>query len=274
MMKTRLFCLVTTLSALVAAAGPAPAPAAPAPNPVVAKLTAAAGGAAAESMRGVFKLEVATEETTLDGESHKGSFTAWINPASWIQRRVQITSTVVLGFDGRKGWATINGKMDQRPQTPRQASSTINRLLFTLTLPFSLEAPGIRFGEVRKATWDGKPAVKLTANFPQHFFYSPVMDVQWTLFLDPSGKKVLGAEFMPSEEYFELGAEGIRYRILKRDTVEGVTFPVKVLAVGLDENGAELGHVKTYSVKVTRVPGDASLFLSPEALEAIGETSG
>ncbi|NOZ93739.1 MAG: hypothetical protein GXP47_03225 [Acidobacteria bacterium] len=270
--KNTLVFLVCTFAATVAAAAsPAGSTRRPATNPLIQRLTAKAGAARAGSIDGVLKLDVTTEETTLDGKSHKGGYTAWVNPSSWIQRRMKISPTVIVGFDGKAGWATINGKNDTRPQTSLQAVGTIDRYLFPLLLPFSLQTPGIVVGKPRPATWEKNPAVQLPLSFPSNFFYSPVMDTQWILTLDPKKEKVLGAEFRSPEEYARLGAEGMRYYILKRTVVDGVTLPTKLLAVAIDRDGNESGHVKVYSVKVTRVPGDASLFLSPTALAAIGE---
>jgi len=241
------------------------------PDSLVTKLVAEAGGASAATIHGVFKLEVTTEETTLDGMSHKGAFTAWVNPASWIQRRIEISPKVIIGFDGKTGWALINGTNDQRPQTPRQAAGTINRYLFAALLPFSLQAPNISLGTPRKGTWENDPAIQVPLSFPPNFFYTPMMDTQWILTLDTAKKTVLGVEFRPPEEYVSLGAEGMRYYILQRKTIDGVTLPTKLLAVAIDQQGNESGHVKTFTIKITRVDGGASLFLSPAALAAIGE---
>jgi len=238
---------------------------------LVQKLTEAAGAAAAAKLDGVLKLEVETEETTSDGKSHKVNYTAWVNPASWIQRRIQINPKVVIGFDGKNGWAIINGQNDTRPQTPLQARGTINRYLFPVLLPFSLDTPKLVFGPPEPGKWENDPAVQLTLGFPPNFFYTPIMDTQWMLTLNPEKTKVLGVEFRPPQEYVKLGAEGIRYYVLTRKTIEGVTLPTKLLAVAIDADGNESGHVKTYSVTVTKVEGDVSLFLSPEALKAIGE---
>ncbi len=270
--KNHLAFLLVAAFTTLAAAAPPPAPGkGAASNPLIDRLVAAAGGAAASSMEGVLKLEVTTEETTLDGKSHKGAYTAWVNPASWTQRRIQITPKVVLGFDGKAGWAMVNGQNDQRPQTPLQAAGTINRILFPLLLPFSLQAPNIVLGSPRKGTWENDPAVQIPLSFPPNFFYTPVMDTAWTLTLDPEKEKVLGAEFTAPQEFARLGAEGMRYYILTRTTIAGITLPTKLLAVAIDRDGSESGHVKTFSVKITKVKGDASLFLSPGALAAIGE---
>jgi len=261
--------LMVTTAALVAAPVAAKNPATQ--PELIQNLVRTAGGEAAASMDGVFKLEVNTEETTLDGKSHKLSFTAWVNPSSWAQRRIQLNSKVVIGFDGKNGWATIDGKEDQRPQTPLQAQGTIDRFLFPVLLPFSLQTKNIAFGKPKPATWQDKKALKLPATFPPNFFYSPVMDTPWMIALDQKKERVLGAEFLPPSQYVEVGAEGIRYYILTRKTIEGVTLPSKILAVAIDENGLESGHVKVYDIKITKVKGDASLFLSPAALKAIGE---
>ena len=262
---------LTTVVAIALAASPALAGQPAGPPALIEQLVRNAGGEAAARLDGVFKLEVNTEETTLDGKSHKRSFTAWVNPASWVQRRIQLNSRVVIGFDGKNGWATVAGKEDQRPQTPLQARGTINRFLFPVLLPFSLTTENISFGTPKAAKWENKPALEMTATFPSNFFYTPVMDTQWKIAIDTGKEKVLGAEFPPPAQFADVGAEGIRYYILTRQTVDGVTFPKKLLAVAIDRHGTESGHVKTYDIKVTRVKGDASLFLSPSALAAIGE---
>ncbi len=269
--NTLVFFACALVATVAAAASPAGSAQRPATNPLIQRLTEAAGAARAGSIDGVLKLEITTEETTLDGKSHKGAYTAWVNPSSWRQRRIKISPTVIVGFDGKAGWATVNGKNDTRPQTPLQAAGTINRFLFPLLLPFSLQTPGVTIGKPKPGTWEKDPAVQLPLSFPPNFFYSPVMDTQWILTLDPKKEKVLGAEFRAPEEYARLGAEGMRYYILTRTVVDGVTLPTKLLAVAIDRDGNESGHVKVYSATITKVPGDASLFLSPSALAAIGE---
>ncbi|HHQ49385.1 MAG TPA: hypothetical protein ENK19_10955, partial [Acidobacteria bacterium] len=194
-----------TVAAMALAASPAIAKKPAGPPALIQKLVRNAGGEAAAKLDGVFKLEVNTEETTLDGKSHKRSYTAWVNPASWAQRRIQLNSRVVIGFDGKDGWATVGGKEDQRPQTPLQARGTINRFLFPVLLPFSLTTENISFGTPKAAKWENKPALKMTATFPSNYFYTPVMDTQWKITLDPKKEKVLGAEFLPPAQYVDVG---------------------------------------------------------------------
>jgi len=267
-----LFCVLSLcVTAAVAAAESKPATPETAKSQLLDTILAHAGAATAPKIDGVFRLDVTSEETTSDGVPHKTKFTAWVNPASFTQRRLQLTEKVVIGFDGRAAWATIDGKPDTRPQTDLQGTGTLNRLLFPLLLPFSLAQQGIVFGTPTKAKWEKKPALEVPLTFPANFFYSPVMDTNWELFVDPSTHRVLGAQFTAAYQFVKVGAEGMRYYVLTWQTVEGVTLPAKALAIGIDQLGHESGHVKRINLTVTKVPGDASLFLSPEALAAIGE---
>jgi hypothetical protein len=188
-----------------------------------------------------------------------------------VQRRLQLTPKVVIGFDGSTGWATIGGKEDQRRQTPLVARGTLNQKLFALLLPFSLEFPGVKITGVHKAAFEKKPALSLEVSFPRNFFYSPIMDTDWEVFVDPATYRVLGAQFLAPERYRKMAAEGMRYQVLTRKTVAGISLPTNVVVIGLGGDGVELGHTRTEKITLATVPYDPSLFLSPAKLAALDE---
>jgi hypothetical protein len=267
-----LFCVLSLfVTAAAAAADSKPSTSDTAKSQLLETVLANAGAAKAPKIDGVLRFDVTAEETTSDGVPHDSKFTAWVNPANFAQRRLQLNQKVVIGFDGQAAWATIGGKPDTRPQTGLQGAGTLNRLLFPLLLPLSLDQAGVHLGSPSKATWERNPALKASLIFPPNFFYSPVMDTNWELFVDPATHRILGAQFTASYEYAKVGAEGMRYYVLTWTTVDGLTLPAKLLAVGIDPQGHESGHVKRINVTWKKVSGDASLFLSPQALSAIGE---
>jgi hypothetical protein len=96
------------------------------------------------------------------------------------------------------------------------------------------------------------------------------MDTTWRVFVNRENHQVLGAEFLPPEEYREVRDEGVRYRILKRDPVDGLMLPSQVLLDGIDFNGVENGHVRVTKIETTTIgPFDLSIFILPDELERI-----
>lgn len=267
-----LFCVLSLcVTAAVAAADSKPSTSDTAKSQLLSTVLDHAGAAKASKINGVLRLDVTSEETTSDGVPHDNKFTAWVNPANFRQRRLQLNQKVVIGFDGQAAWAMIDGKPDTRPQTGLQGAGTLNRLLFPLLMPFSLNEAGVHVGSPSKAKWEKEPALRASLIFPPNFFYSPVMDTNWELFVNPSTHRIQGAQFTASYQYSKVGAEGMRYYVLTWTTLDGLALPAKLLAVGIDQEGHESGHVKRINITWKKVSGDASLFLSPDALAAIGE---
>ncbi len=220
----------------------------------------------------VVQLKVREEETTSDGVVHKRAFTAWINPASILQRRLQLNPSVIIGFDGRYGWATIRGKEDKRPQTPTMAAGTLNNKLFAELLPFSLQEPGVTIISVSRTKWRKKPVLKLQVEVPRNFFTSPIMNTTWSVLVDPKTYHVIVAQFLPPKKYLAIAAEGMRYEFLKHTVAAGLRLPTYVVIIALQgERGTEGGHTAVDHITVTTQPYDPSLFLSPKELERINE---
>ena len=220
----------------------------------------------------VIKIDVREQETTSDGVAHKRSFTAWINPWSTVQRRLQLNPSVIIGFAGRRGWATIRGKEDRRPQTPMMASGTLNAKLFAYLLPFSLEEPGVAVTAVEKTRWQKKPVLKLRVEIPRNFFTSPIMNTEWSVIVDAKTLHVLVAQFLPPKKYLAIAAEGMRYEFLKHTAAAGLRVPTYVVIIALQgAEGIEAGHTAVDHITVTTQPYDPSLFLSPKELKRINE---
>ncbi len=264
-----LFVCIT--GAMTVAAAAANTPARP-HQALIDKMIAAARVAPAKPEGPVIKLHVREEETTSDGVAHKRSYTAWINPASILQRRLQLNASVVIGFDGHRGWATIRGQEDKRPQTPMMAAGTLNNKLFAELLPFSLQEPGVEITSVRTTTWRKKRALKLQLAFARNFFTSPIMNTAWSVIVDARTFHVLVAQFLPPKKYLAIAAEGMRYEFLKHTTAAGLRLPVSVVIIALQgEQGVESGHTAVDHVTVTTQPYDPTLFLSPKELKRINE---
>jgi hypothetical protein len=91
------------------------------------------------------------------------------------------------------------------------------------------------------------------------------MNSTWRFFFSQQDGTVLGAEYLPPTKFREARAEGIRYRILTRQNVDGLSFPKQVLLEGVDINGVENGHVRITKMDFrTEGPFDLGLFLHPD----------
>ena len=148
------------------------------------------------------------------------------------------------------------------------AAGTIRQQLFPLLMPFSLRMDGVRLGLVTEGTFDGTPAWVIELTFEPEFFAAPSMITTWNVFIDRETDKILGAEYLPADEFRSIRDEGIRYRYLKRQNVGGVNLAAQVLLDGIDLNGVENGHVRVTKISSQTVgPLDLALFVSPEARE-------
>lgn len=253
--------LLPTLSA--AAAAP------PTVKEAVAKMIVAAGGAESFAALGIVTLEVAEEEVTAGGQRRTSRFTAQAAAAGLNQLRVEMSNGVVIARNGRAGWATIDGKPDERPQTSTRAVGTCNQRLFPLLLPFSLEMEGVLLGGVEASTWEGKPAWALTVDFGKGFFSNPVMGATWRVFASRADWSLLGASFQPPAEYAEVVSEGVRYRILNTQQVGGVELPRTLLMEGIGPDGAPNGHNRTVEIAAAQRAWDLTLFLDPATRQEI-----
>ncbi len=232
----------------------------------------AAGGANALAGLGILKAHIHNEETTAKGEQHVTDMTAWVNGADLEQLRLQYTPRILLVDNGIKAWAMIDGQLDTRRQTPLMARTTLHDRLFPLLLPFSLGIEGVRVTSVTGATWEGEPVWKLTVEFPPNYFTTPIFNTPWELLVRRSDGRLLVAQLFAPEEYLKVGAEGVRYRFLRWEKVGPARLASDLLVVGIDQNGAESGHVRTVKVRWESLgmPSEP-LFMHPEDLEAMEE---
>lgn len=213
----------------------------------------------------MIRIAIHQEETLSDGTTKAADTTAIIHGGGLENIRFVLSHGVTLALSGNTGWAVIGGKFDERPQTPQMAAGTIRQTLFPLLLPFSLRMEGVNIAAVSAATFDGTPAWQLDVTFDPNFFAAPAMLTTWRVFITRDDHLVLGADYLPVRELLEVVDEGIRYRYLKRQEVDGINLAAQVLLDGIDINGAENGHVRvTKLVAETIGPMDLSLFISPD----------
>lgn len=240
---------------------------------LLANMLDAAGGLDAFRELGVLEITIDGEETAADGTQRNRRTTAYIDTGTLSNMRIELANDVVVARNGRNGWATLAGSLDDRPQASRMAIATINKRLFPLLLPFTLEMEGIQLSEVHETSFEGEPAWRAALTFPMHFFVSPSMETTWHVYVRKSDNVLLAAEFFPPDSVRQIRPEGIRYRVIKRTTIgSGVRLPAQVLLDGIDENGAPTGHVRVTKLQIkVRGPFEPALFLHPDQLEAIEE---
>jgi len=218
----------------------------------------------------VIRAAIHQEETASDGTTSEQNLTALIYGETLDSIRLELGNGISLALNGTTGWATIRGQVDERPQTPLMAAGTIRQSLFPLLLPFTLRFDGVRLGPVTEGTFDGKPAWVLQVDFEENFFASPAMATTWNVLIDRETRLVLGAEFIPSVEYQKVVNEGVRYRMLKHETTDGLVLPVHVLLDGIDMNGVENGHVRVTKLSFTSVGAfDPTVFVRPDLIEQL-----
>jgi len=213
----------------------------------------------------MLRLAIHDEETASDGTSKAKDLTAIIHGGRLENIRFELGGNISLALSSNTGWAMIQGEVDTRPQTPRMAAGNIRQTIFPLMLPFSLRMDGVMLGLVTEGSFDGTPAWVIEINFTPDFFTAPSMLTTWRVFIGRADNLVLGAEFLPPEEFRAVTDEGIRYRILKRQDVDGINLPAQVLLDGIDLTGVENGHVRVTKITTQTVgPLDLGLFINPE----------
>lgn len=240
----------------------------PTAETVVEKAVTAAEDGSTMADHDMIRMSIRQEETAADGTTEHSEFTALVHGDALQNTRVELSQGVSLVLNDRTGWALIRGQLDTRPQTPRMAAGTIRQQLFPLLMPFSLRMDGVRLGLVTEGTFDGTPAWVIEITFEPDFFAAPSMITTWHVFIDRETDRVLGAEYLPADEFRSIRDEGIRYRYLKRQNVGGINLAAQVLLDGIDLNGVENGHVRVTKISAQTVgPLDLALFVSPEASE-------
>lgn len=212
----------------------------------------------------MLRLAIHEDETASDGSNTAKDLTAVIHGGGLENIRFELGRNISLVLNNNTGWAMIQGEVDTRPQTPRMAAGNIRQTIFPLMLPHSLRMNGVILGMVTEGSFDGTPAWVLEINFKPDFFTAPSMLTTWKIFVSRKDNLVLGAEFLPPDEFRAVTDEGIRYRILKRQDVDGLNLPAQVLLDGIDLTGVENGHVRVTKITAQTVgPLDLGLFINP-----------
>ncbi|MCU0302695.1 MAG: hypothetical protein MUC56_01375 [Thermoanaerobaculales bacterium] len=254
---------------LVVVAGQAAA-AAPSAEELVSRAVAAAETATTMDQHDMIRAAIRQEETASDGTAQVRDLTAIFHGRRLDSIRLELDGGVSLALDNGDGWAMIRGELDSRPQTPRMAGGTIRQTLFPLLMPFSLGMPGVELGAVTEGSFDGTPAWVLEIGFDADFFAAPSMVTTWKVFIGRTDHLVLGAEYLPAPDLREVRAEGIRYRVLGRQDVDGVSLPTQVLLDGIDLEGLPTGHVRVTKLSyLSAGPLDRSLFFNPAEAERL-----
>jgi len=233
----------------------------------------AAGGLEEFKQLGVLQLAISQEETLSNGEQRKKQATAYVDARTLTNMRLELPGNIVVGRHGDMPWATRDGVLDDRPQTPKMALATLDQRLFPLLLPFTLAMEGVRMSDPKETSFEGIPSWRIAVDFPQGFFVVPSMMTTWYLHVRRSDHTVLAIEFIPPPGVREVSSEGIRYRYLKRANLgSSIQLPVQVLLDGIDLNGAPTGHVRVTRMRITiRGAYEPALFLHPVRLQAIEE---
>ncbi len=213
----------------------------------------------------MLRLAIHDDETASDGTNKTKDLTAILHGGRLENIRFELGGNISLVLNTNTGWAMIQGQVDARPQTPRMAAGNIRQTIFPLMLPYSLRMDGVMPGLVTEGSFDGTPAWVIEVNFKPDFFTAPSMLTTWKVFISRADYLVLGAEFLPPDEFRAVTDEGIRYRFLKRQDVDGLNLPAQVLLDGIDLSGVENGHVRVTKISAQTVgPLDLGLFINPE----------
>ncbi|RLE23475.1 MAG: hypothetical protein DRJ65_11760 [Acidobacteria bacterium] len=240
---------------------------------LIKKIAAASGGMEAFEKLGVIRLEITEKDSFADGTDLSSSFTATLDTRLDNIRLEMGDGQIVIVSNGDNGWALIRGQLDERKQTLQMAPKVIRKKLLPWLLPFTLNLNGVYFPDSPSATtFAGKPALKAAFTVPDSFFDTPVMNTKWTAFLSKDDNRIVGAEFLPNEEYKEAMKEGMRYHITKATELKGVRIPTEINVTGIDAAGRTTQTKRTITIKATIVnePSPA-LFLHPELLQAFEE---
>jgi hypothetical protein len=240
----------------------------PEPQEILDRMLAAVGNDAFVKL-GILELDVAVEETRNDGTRSTHEFRALVDTSNLSNLRMEYPEGVVVATNEMGGWSTTDGVLDDRPQTPKMATLTINQSLFPLLLPFSLQMEGVWLKEVRETTLDGREVWVISIPFAKGFFANPVMETAWILVVAKDDYSIVSLEFAPAPAFADVSPVGVRYRILKRKEVEGATLTEQMLAVGINSQYQESGANRVTRIEPKARPWDPTLFLSPAQLEEL-----
>jgi hypothetical protein len=201
----------------------------------------------------MLRLAIHEEETASDGTTKGRDLTAVLHGGRLENIRLELGQNISLVLNNKTGWAMIQGEVDTRPQTPRMAAGNIRQTIFPLMLPYSLRMTGVQLGMVTEGSFDGTAAWVIEVGFKPDFFTAPSMSTTWKVFISRA------------DQFRAVTDEGIRYRILKRQNVDGLNLPAQVLLDGIDLAGVENGHVKVTKITAqTAGPLDLGLFINPK----------
>lgn len=238
----------------------------PSPGEVVGRACEAAGGLRAFTNLGFLRAEMTSTEVTQDGKTFESRKVLVFSATSIAPVRLEIPSVeVVAGDDGSGGWALIKNQPDSRPTTTIMVKRMVTADAFPLTLPFSLNWPGVTVSGVTAATLDNTPTWRLSVTLARNFFHTPQIATHWTVDVDQRTFRVLRAE----SPYTDLGkgvvADGMRYTWAEFHSLQGVRLPTRQLVVGLDRDGKEKAHHRRDTIKWQRLSREqtAGLFENP-----------
>lgn len=238
----------------------------PMPGEVVRRACEAAGGLRAFTNLGFLRVEMASTEVTQEGKTSETRKVLVFTPQSIAPVRLEIPAVgVVAGDDGSGGWALIKNQPDPRPTTKIMVKRMVTADAFPLTLPFSLNWPGVTVSGVTAAILDNTPTWRLSVTLARSFFHTPQIATQWTVDIDQQNFRVLRAE----SPYTDLGkgvvADGMRFTWAEFHFLQGVRLPTQQLVVGLDRDGKEKAHHRRDTITWQRLSPEqsAGLFENP-----------
>lgn len=245
------------------------AAAAPTSHEVLGGMLKNAGGNTAFAKLGVIKLDADEAETLSDGTTNDGGFIGWVDAGSIRNFRLNLGPDVVLAVNGDTAWATVNGELDTRPQSNRKIPEAIHQKLFPLMLPFSLQWPGLTLGDVTEGQVEGTDTWRVSVTVPKGYFGVPSMDTTWYAHADRETLAFVAFESVPPVEIRKVTDEGMRFRPLKWQTLNGCKLPSQIMIDGIDFSFHPNGHVRITRVEATALGRfDPRLFLHPRKLEA------
>jgi hypothetical protein len=252
------------IAGLIAAPGPLAAET-PSADVVIDRAIGAVETASTLADHDMIRVAVNQEETTSDGKLTQKDLTAVLHGGRLENIRLELGGGITVVLNGTTGWATVRGQLDTRPQTPRMAAGTIRQTIFPLLLPYSLRMEGVEPGVVTAGSFDGTPAWIVEVTFEDNFFAAPTMMAPWNIYIGRDDHRLLGADYLPAKEFRSAFDEGIRYRFLKWESVDGIDLAAHVLMDGIDLDGMENGHVRVTKISsLTAGPLDLGLFIHPD----------
>lgn len=263
-----------TMTAVLATVAAAPVLASPpSPEQLVDAMVEAAGGHKALATLGTVRFGVEEQETLADGRQFQTLLDITVYMPNPDNARLEFRNGATVVRNEGDSWALVKGELDERPQAARMSRGTVNQKVFPMLLPFSLEMDGVTLREVRASTRQGRPTWQAEVVIPPGFFLAPSMTGgTWALELDQATSELMAVAVLPPETMQDVVDEGMRYKVLRTTTVDGVRLPTQILMEGITADGAPTGHNRIVTIEPEVIgPFDPTLFVHPERLEAIEE---